>query len=281
MTTKLDERLVGGERAVEDSLLGIPPAVPAPECELLGVRVSPMTMDEIHTAIRQTIARDGKLVVVSQNLHGVFVYHRNEKMRALHARAIPRIDGMSLVMAGRILGLPLRREHRITWMDWIDPLMSEAVRNGWRVFYLGSRPDVMARGIEVLRGRHPGLEITGRDGYFDASAGSEGNESVLDDIARARPHILMVGMGMPRQEAWVHDNLERIEANVILTCGAAIDYVAGMIPTPPRWMGQVGLEWLYRLASEPRRLGYRYLVEPWYLGGLFLRDLWTKRIMRR
>lgn len=249
--------------------------------ELLGVRLSAVTMEDLHRAISRAVEEDSKLVVVSQNLHGVYVYHRNAKMRALHARAIPRIDGMSLVMVGRLLGLPLRREHRITWVDWIDPLMSEAQRNGWRVFYLGSKPNVVARGAEVLRARYPKLEIVARDGYFDARPGSEGNDAVLDDIARMRPHILMVGMGMPRQEEWVYDNLGRIEANAILTCGAAIDYVAGMIPTPPRWMGRVGLEWLYRLVSEPRRLGYRYLVEPWYLVGLFLRDLWTKRLMRR
>jgi N-acetylglucosaminyldiphosphoundecaprenol N-acetyl-beta-D-mannosaminyltransferase len=87
-------------------------------------------------------------------------------------------------------------------------------------------------------------------------------------------------MGMPRQEIWVLNNLEKLHAKVILTCGACMDYIAGEIPTPPRWMGRVGLEWLYRLLSEPGRLWKRYLVEPWFLGGLLVRDLWELRIKR-
>lgn len=84
----------------------------------------------------------------------------------------------------------------------------------------------------------------------------------------------MVGMGMPRQEHWVVEYHERIEANVIWLVGACFDYVAGAIPTPPRWMGRVGLEWLYRLYSEPQRLASRYLLEPWSLVPLMISDLW-------
>jgi N-acetylglucosaminyldiphosphoundecaprenol N-acetyl-beta-D-mannosaminyltransferase len=72
-------------------------------------------------------------------------------------------------------------------------------------------------------------------------------------------------MGMPRQEWWILDNLDRISANIVLQAGACFDYVAGEVPLPPRWMGQLGLEWLYRLVSEPGRLWRRYLVEPWSL----------------
>jgi N-acetylglucosaminyldiphosphoundecaprenol N-acetyl-beta-D-mannosaminyltransferase len=75
----------------------------------------------------------------------------------------------------------------------------------------------------------------------------------------------MVGMGMPRQEHWIVDNFELLGPVVVLPCGAAIDYVAGEIPTPPRWAGRCGLEWLYRLAAEPGRLWKRYLIEPWFV----------------
>ncbi|MEM7590395.1 MAG: WecB/TagA/CpsF family glycosyltransferase [Cyanobacteria bacterium P01_A01_bin.83] len=85
-------------------------------------------------------------------------------------------------------------------------------------------------------------------------------------------NILMVGMGMPRQEKWILDNIEDIEANIILPSGACADYVADETPTPPRWMGQVGLEWLYRLVIDPKRLWRRYLVEPWFLAKLFLKE---------
>ena len=78
---------------------------------------------------------------------------------------------------------------------------------------------------------------------------------------------------MPRQEQWILENLENIDTNAILTSGACIDYVAGVVKTPPRWMGKIGLEWLYRLITEPRRLWKRYLIEPWFIAGLFFKEL--------
>jgi N-acetylglucosaminyldiphosphoundecaprenol N-acetyl-beta-D-mannosaminyltransferase len=117
----------------------------------------------------------------------------------------------------------------------------------------------------VFRAHAPGLQIATAHGYFDRSPGSIENEAVLAQINAYQPHILLVGMGMPLQEHWLIDMFDRIDANVLMNVGAIMDYFAGEIPTPPRWMGRVGLEWLYRLGSEPRRLWQRYLVEPWLL----------------
>jgi N-acetylglucosaminyldiphosphoundecaprenol N-acetyl-beta-D-mannosaminyltransferase len=105
-------------------------------------------------------------------------------------------------------------------------------------------------------------------GYFDP--GGEENERVLRAIEAFAPDVLLVGMGMPRQEHWIMDNLDRLGSTVLLPCGASIDYVAGEIPTPPRWAGRWGLEWLYRLLAEPGRLWKRYLIEPWFLGYLLV-----------
>jgi len=95
-------------------------------------------------------------------------------------------------------------------------------------------------------------------------------------IAAFRPDLLMVGMGMPRQEAWVAAHVDALEVPAVLTCGACMDYVAGVVATPPRWAGRVGLEWGFRLIAEPRRLGYRYLVEPWSVARLFASEWWTR-----
>jgi N-acetylglucosaminyldiphosphoundecaprenol N-acetyl-beta-D-mannosaminyltransferase len=110
------------------------------------------------------------------------------------------------------------------------------------------------------------------DGYFDAGSGSAENEAILQQVNRYKPDLLMVGMGMPRQELWIQANFHRLEAHVIMPSGAAIDYTAGAVPTPPRWAGDMGIEWLFRLLSEPRRLFSRYLIEPWYILGLMIMD---------
>ena len=224
---------------------------------LLGVEVDPLTVVELTDVVRDAVARGGRHVVAHQNVHSVYLFHRDGKMRAFYARAhCIHVDGMALVFLGRLLGQPLGREHRVTYVDWVGPLMSMASQLGHRVFYLGSAPGVAERGAARLRLEHPGLQIGTHHGYFDAS-GTEGSASILSTIRTFRPHILLVGMGMPRQEHWVLDHLDDIEARVILTAGACMDYVAGAVATPPRWMGRWGLEWLYRLATDPRRLWRR------------------------
>jgi N-acetylglucosaminyldiphosphoundecaprenol N-acetyl-beta-D-mannosaminyltransferase len=123
-----------------------------------------------------------------------------------------------------------------------------------------------------LESRFPELRMETRHGHFDPDPKGAQSRQVVETINRYRPGILMVGMGMPLQEHWIIDHLEQLDADVILNVGAYIDYIAGVIPTPPRWMGRVGLEWLYRLASEPRRLWRRYLLEPWFLSGIIARE---------
>jgi N-acetylglucosaminyldiphosphoundecaprenol N-acetyl-beta-D-mannosaminyltransferase len=240
---------------------------------LLGVEVDTLTMDDLHALIAQAVNEERRRIIAHHNLHSVYLYHRDPKMRAFYEQAQSiHIDGMPLVFLGRLLRLPLRREHRVTYVDWIRPLMSVAARRGFRVFYVGSKPDVAERGAAQLRRELPDLQIATHHGYFGGTT-RETNASVLAAIRSFRPHILMVGMGMPRQEHWILDNLDEIEVRVILTAGACMDYVAGAVPTPPRWMGRWGLEWLFRLGSDPTRLWRRYLIEPWFVFRLFIRDL--------
>jgi N-acetylglucosaminyldiphosphoundecaprenol N-acetyl-beta-D-mannosaminyltransferase len=248
--------------------------------ELLGVRVEPWTPDRLLRRLAAAIRSRERLIVANHNAHSAALYHRTAEMREFFAQAgHVHFDGMPLVFWGRLLGYPVRRENRITYVDWLPDLLHAAVREGWGVFYLGSTPEVAARGAEVLRGRHPGLRLEARSGYFDATPGSAENDAVVDAVNRAAPDILMVGMGMPRQEIWILRNAQRLTVPVILPAGACLDYVAGALPTPPRWMGRIGLEWMFRLASEPRRLAHRYLVEPWILAPHAARDL--ARALRR
>jgi N-acetylglucosaminyldiphosphoundecaprenol N-acetyl-beta-D-mannosaminyltransferase len=245
----------------------------AVEITILGVRIHPIDMRNLNILIRDAIRRNKRIIIAGQNLHGVYLYHRDEKRKAYCDMAdIVRVDGMSLIFWARILGYSVRRENRVALIDWIHPLISMAEIEGWKVFYLGGKPGVADQAAEKLRQQYPNLLITTRCGYFTL----EENDVVLNEIADFQPHILMVGMGMPRQEQWILDNLDRIRANAIISAGACFDYVAGKIPTPPRWMGQMGLEWLYRLISEPKRLSYRYLVEPWYLVPLMIKDIWQR-----
>ncbi len=248
---------------------------------LLGVRVSAMTVPQMHALIDDAVRRRERFMMVSQNLHSVYTVHRDAHLRRAQELATRiRIDGIPIVYFGRMLGLPVAPIHRTGWMDWLDPFMRTAVERGWRVHYVGSKPGIAARGAEILRDRYPGLAIETDHGYFPLEPGAAAFEAVVERLQQTRPDVLIVGMGMPRQERFLLHVYDRVDVPVLLTAGACIDYVAGVIPVPPRWLGVLGLEWLYRLASEPRRLWRRYLVEPWFAVGLFVRDLVGRRSRR-
>jgi N-acetylglucosaminyldiphosphoundecaprenol N-acetyl-beta-D-mannosaminyltransferase len=136
---------------------------------------------------------------------------------------------------------------------------------------------VAEQGAAILRDKFSDLQIATAHGYFDVHLDSQGSQNVLEAINAYQPNVLMVGMGMPRQEHWLVDNIRHLHANVVLNAGATMDYVVGVVPTPPRWSGRLGLEWLYRLAAEPKRLWRRYLIEPWFVLGLFLAGLPKQR----
>jgi N-acetylglucosaminyldiphosphoundecaprenol N-acetyl-beta-D-mannosaminyltransferase len=239
--------------------------------ELLGLQIGEYDIERLTARVARAIAGGEHIVVANHNLHSVYLCNRDPKLRAFHAAAdVTHADGMSVIALARLVGVPLRRDHRVTYVDWMGPLMDAAARGGWRVFALGGRPGIFERAAARLRASHPGLVLAGAHGFFDPAPDSAASRAVLAQIAAFRPNLLLVGMGMPRQEHWVHDHRSALDANAILMAGAALDYIAGVVPTPPRAAGAAGLEWAWRLAAEPRRLWRRYLIEPWYVLGMVL-----------
>jgi N-acetylglucosaminyldiphosphoundecaprenol N-acetyl-beta-D-mannosaminyltransferase len=233
---------------------------------LLGVELDAVTMEDLHRVIAAAVADHRKAIVAHHNMHSIYLTQRDARMPEFYRKArCIHADGMALIFLGRLLGLDLRREHRVTYVDWLRPLLAFAARRGFRVFYLGSRPGIAEQAAARLRAEIPALQIATHHGHFDATPDGAANRTVLLEIDRFQPDILMVGMGMPRQEHWILDNFERINASAILTSGACMDYVVGIVPTAPRWMARIGFEWLFRLWSEPSRLWRRYLLEPWFV----------------
>jgi N-acetylglucosaminyldiphosphoundecaprenol N-acetyl-beta-D-mannosaminyltransferase len=245
---------------------------------VLGAEVHPWTWPALQEAIVEAVAARRGSIIANHNLHSLYLYHHDADVRAFYGSAdIIHIDGMSLVIFGKLLGLPLERAQRLTPLDWIRPLLAEAARRRWRVFYLGGKPGVAERAAVLFRGAFPALTLETAHGYFDARRASEENRAVLDAINRFGPDLLLVGMGMPRQEHWILEHRVDLAAGAIFNVGGLFDYIAGETATPPRWLGSVGLEWLFRLASDPTRLSKRYLVEPWFVLKLFLAELLRRR----
>lgn len=226
--------------------------------------------------MEKAVKENAKYVIGNHNLHSVYIYHQDPEFRKFYERTdYVHIDGMSLVWAGKLLGYPLKRENRMTYVDLLGPVLARCDTKELRVFFLGSRPGVAEHAAAHFVTEHPTLQVKTHHGYFDS--GSIENERVLRTINAYRPHVLMVGMGMPYQEAWILTNLDRLDANTIWNAGAFLDYFAGVTPTPPRWMGKLGLEWLHRFFSDPRRLWKRYLLEPPFVLRLLITDLASRK----
>lgn len=249
---------------------------------LLGVRVNALSIDALTDAVAARVRAGERHIIANHNLHSIYLHRRDEKLRAFYRRAsLVHVDGMGVIFAGRLLGLPLRRVHRVTYVDWIALLLATAAHRGWRVMFIGEQAGVAQRGAAVLRRRHPGLAFEAVPGFFDPAPDGDENRAVLRRVHEFAPDVLMVGMGMPRQEHWIHDNLFDLPPCVLLTAGAAIAYAAGSVPTPPRWAGTMGIEWAFRLIAEPGRLWKRYLVEPWSVLAILVRELFEGATQRR
>lgn len=233
---------------------------------LLGFGLNPMTGDEVIEQVAGAVTEGRRLIMANLNLHGMAVMYENDHMARLFCQSDTQvmIDGMPILWLANLLGHKLRRAKRTTSLDFYNEMFRVAASRHWRVGYVGGTADTLSRGIEKLRSEVPGLDIDGHDGYFDIRDASQGSrQAEIIEWMKQRDHdIVIVGMGMPRQEEWIERIQAKVPARVFLPVGAYLDYQVGAQKTAPRWMGQIGIEWIYRLVNSPQRLGYRYLVEP-------------------
>jgi N-acetylglucosaminyldiphosphoundecaprenol N-acetyl-beta-D-mannosaminyltransferase len=227
-----------------------------PEFSIFGVRILNTTMTE---AVDWIVARsrgDEASPVAFVNPDCLNIAHGNATYRealAAAARVLP--DGIGIHLACRILETPLLAN--VNGTDLFPLLCERAAVEKVPLFLLGARPGVAEAAARAMTERFPGLVVAGiRDGYF--SPGEEG--AVLDEINRSGARVLLVAMGAPRQEVWLHERRDRISVPVRMGVGGLFDFYSGRIRRAPQWMRDVGLEWVFRLLQEPGRMWRRYVV---------------------
>jgi N-acetylglucosaminyldiphosphoundecaprenol N-acetyl-beta-D-mannosaminyltransferase len=251
--------------------------------DLLGWRMDLMVRDEFLDAIVESARAQQRLLVGTHNMNSLALLSRDDAIRRLFQRAdLAIVDGAPLVALLRLKGVDARMKHRLATLDFIDDLCARFAEDGRRIVHVGSREPTMSAAASELRRRVPSLDLVMLDGFFDRTREGEENLAKLADIASLRPDLLMVGLGMPAQEAWILENLEDLPSCPILVVGGVMGYLGGDRPTTPRWLGRFGLEWAYRLVVEPRRLWRRYLLEPLPLVVPLVREVVrTRRDLRR
>lgn len=221
---------------------------------ILGVAFHVVTMDEAVQRIA-SLLESGAGQVVTANPEIVMAANEptptgEALRRAIANSSLVVADGIGVVMASRLLGTPL--PERIPGIELAERALRAAARGKKRVYLLGGRPGVAGEAAARLCERIPGLTIAGvRDGYF----GNDDNAAVVEEIARSGADLLLVGMGAPKQEIWIAEHLDELGVNVAIGVGGSLDVFAGRVRRAPATFQRLGLEWAYRLAREPRRIG--------------------------
>jgi N-acetylglucosaminyldiphosphoundecaprenol N-acetyl-beta-D-mannosaminyltransferase len=233
-----------------------PATAPGPRVDVLGCAIDALTME-------QTVARCAELVeagAYSQHMAinaAKLVKMRDDaELREITAGCeLVNADGQAVVWASRLLGAPL--PERVAGVDLMQELFGLAERRGWPIFILGAKRDVLEQAVAVIRERHPGLPVAGfRDGYFsDDEVGD-----VCDEIRASGARMLFVAMGTPRKEYFLGDHGPTLGVPFVMGVGGSIDVVAGITKRAPLLWQRAGLEWLYRLLQEPRRMFKRYVT---------------------
>lgn len=230
-------------------------------CQYFGTRLTPLTFDEWVQVISGVVS-SGRRSYLSghHNLRSLYLMQKDTDVKKFYARCDNcYIDGMSLRLLLAGAGVPTTSRQRFSLMDTFTALLEQAGRRGWTIFYLGSEAAVVEKARERLEREYPNLCMTLHHGYF------EDDSQLIDSINSLRPDLLLVGMGMPRQESWLLEHIDNLDVAVATETGGTLDYFVGAQPKPPNWISGIGLAWLYRLAHDPVRLWRRYLLEPWAL----------------
>jgi len=223
-----------------------------------GLPLAPFTFEQALDRIDGLIAAGEPSFGITANLNYAMLSDADARLRELNDRAAFLLaDGMPLVWWSRLGPRPL--PERVAGSDLIYGLCERAARRGHRIYLLGAAPGVADEAAAKLAQKYPGLRIVGVEcPPFRQLTAAEEREQI-DRIRAARPDILIVAFGQPKGELWIADRLEQLGVPVCLQVGATLDFVAGRVKRSPRWMQKTGLEWVYRMLQEPRRLVGRYL----------------------
>jgi N-acetylglucosaminyldiphosphoundecaprenol N-acetyl-beta-D-mannosaminyltransferase len=229
-----------------------------------GVPFAPMTLTGAVAAVTELIREGRPSFFITANTHYAMLTEALPDLRAINERAAFIVaDGKPLVWASRMSGSPL--PERVAGSDLIFRLCEQAARERFRVFLLGGGEGVADEAARRLVERYPGLQIveTACPPYRDLS--DEEHEALVAEVRAASPDLLIAAFTMPKGERWISANLEVLGVPVVVNLGAAMDFAAGRVRRAPRWMQRTGLEWVYRLSREPRRLGGRYARNAWFI----------------
>jgi len=243
---------------------------------ILGVNVNALTLEDAAEILEKWIAQRSPNYVCVAGAHGVIESRTDARLRDIHnAAGLVVPDGMPLVFMAKRLGF--ERVSRVYGPDLMRLMTARAASKGYRNFYYGGGPGLAQNLAAVLTRDYPGLQVAGTRTPPFRELTPEEDEQVIQDINDSGADIVWVGLSTPKQEYWMASHVDRLNVPVLVGVGAAFDFLAGTKTQAPAFLQQSGLEWAYRLASEPRRLWRRYARIVPLFSFLAARQLLTKK----
>lgn len=239
---------------------------------MMGCSIDNLSMEETIATIDGFI-RDGRPhqhVVINVDKI-VKAYRDPALMDVINACDLINVDGMPVVWAARLLGIPLKE--RIAGIDLFEALMQRAAIKGWRVFLLGARDEIISSVCRIYIDRYPGLVIAGhRNGYWPADQ----DLLVAEQVFQSKADLLFVAISSPRKEKFLNSCQDLMRVPFAMGVGGTFDVAAGKVKRAPLWMQKVGLEWFFRFMQEPKRMFRRYFIEDIYFVRIFIEE-WRRR----
>jgi N-acetylglucosaminyldiphosphoundecaprenol N-acetyl-beta-D-mannosaminyltransferase len=246
----------------------------ADKVNLCGVRIDNISMSGAVAHIERFIKEREPVYVVTPNVdHVVKIQEDAEFRKSYEEASLVLCDGAPLIWASRFLKSPIK--HRVCGSNLFPEFSEVAAKKGYKLFFLGGKPQSAVKSAEAFRKRYPGIKIVGiYSPPFGFEKIKEENDKIIAMIREARPDVLFVGLGTPKQEKWIHQYHKKMGVPVSVGIGASFEFISGKVRRAPRWIQQIGFEWLWRLMREPLRLWRRYL---WDDMSFFLLVLKQKR----
>lgn len=232
------------------------PGVAVESLKIHGFRIDQVTMDEALALCADFITEGGPHQIVTADASMVMTAREDAEFQGIaNKAALVTPDGAGIIWACKTLGTPLKA--KVSGVELSEKLVALSGQKGWRVYFLGAGPGVAEAAAEQMRQKYPGANIVGcRDGYFKP----EQEAQVVAEIAAQKPDILLVALGIPRQEKFIERQKDALGAKVLIGVGGTLDVFSGSVKRAPVWMQKAGLEWFWRVASNPNSARFKKLA---------------------
>lgn len=224
--------------------------------QILGITIDPLTMKETVDAVEQYVLKKHPLHLMGVNADKINQCHEDEKIKKIvNESGIINADGASVVLASKFLGAPV--PERVAGIDLMQNLLELSNKKGYSVYFFGAKEEILQDMLKIFEERYPALNVVGyRNGYFSP----EDEKHIQEDIKEKKPDFVFVGITSPKKEYIIQSFMDNGINAVFMGVGGSFDVLSGHIKRAPLWMQKLNLEWLYRVANEPKRLFKRYFV---------------------